>query len=143
MVRRRSGLNAKQLKEILERPFYKNDPRGKECKASIQNPVTRNRLPESKRNEQHSLVRKGQDSAGLVHIPGQILCRITRHLGKRSKIYDDDNQTGGCKELRDSIAAALSLKGDSEEDGIKFEYRQIKSRNGIPETEIEIFLTEE
>lgn len=51
---------------------------------------------------------------------------ITRQYSGRGRPYDDDNLSGGIKELRDTIAKYLGLAGDSEEDGVKFYYAQEK-----------------
>jgi hypothetical protein len=50
--------------------------------------------------------------------------------------YDDDNFQGGCKQLRDAIASALGFPGDSERDGLTWEYRQKK---GEIKTVIEVY----
>lgn len=65
--------------------------------------------------------------------PRKCLVRITRYGLRR---YDDDNMVGGSKELRDSIAAALGFPGDSEEDGLRWQYAQEK---GPPRTVIEVW----
>lgn len=88
-----------------------------------------------KRGGQRTLVGERSAAQGLVDIAGPLLVRITRHyIGKR---YDDDNFSGGCKQLRDAIAAALSRKGDSEQDGMFWEYRQVV--DGRQEITIELF----
>lgn len=71
--------------------------------------------------------------AQLARLDGPLLVRIGR-VSRRP--LDDDNMSGGCKELRDAIAEALGRKGDSEGDGIRFEYWQ---GQGPDETRIEIF----
>jgi hypothetical protein len=76
----------------------------------------------------------------MVHIAGPLHCRITRRYGGRSQPLDDDNLSGGCKGLRDAIAAMLGLKGDSQKDGITFEYAQERvSETDQPGIEIAIF----
>lgn len=72
----------------------------------------------------------------LVHIDGPLLCRITRRV-PHSKRLDDDNLSGGAKQLRDAIATSLGRKGDSEKDGLFWEYCQEKADKH--ETVIEIF----
>ena len=79
----------------------------------------------------------GKNPFGLVHITCPIHCRITRKYGGRSKCLDDDNMSGGAKSLRDAITSILGLKGDSEADGITFEYAQEKGE--VTETVIKIF----
>ena len=90
-----------------------------------------------KRTKQTPLGRTGEDQKGMVNIAGQVLVRIIRLYSGRSRCYDDDNLIGGAKQLRDSIASMLGLKGDSEEDGIEFIYSQARSRE--TETIIEIY----
>ena len=51
----------------------------------------------------------------------RVLVRITRFCPCK---LDDDNLSGGCKQLRDAIAEALGFPGDSAEDGMRWEYRQ-------------------
>jgi hypothetical protein len=47
---------------------------------------------------------------------------------------------GGCKQLRDAIAQdLLGLKGDSQKDGIEFEYAQETSKTSKG-TKVEIFI---
>ena len=91
----------------------------------------------SKPVKQDSLVGKIETPEGMVDIAGPLLIRIIRryasHMAKR---YDDDNFIAGCKPLRDAIAAALSRRGDSEKDGLWWEYQQ---EIGEPEIRIEIF----
>ncbi len=79
------------------------------------------------------LVRKAPAPAGLVDIAGPLLVRITR-VGPRP--LDDDNLSGGCKELRDAAAALLGRKNDSQEAGLFWEYCQ---EQGPPETIIEFY----
>ena len=43
--------------------------------------------------------------------------------------------TGGCKELRDAIAAAFGRKGDSDGDGFEWEYAQRDGRAEDGKTE--------
>jgi len=75
-----------------------------------------------KHNKQQALELPAQDKKGMVKASGLVIARITRR-GKRK--LDDDNMSGGCKQLRDAIAQDLfGLKGDTREDGIEFEYAQ-------------------
>ena len=78
--------------------------------------------------------RRKQDALGseialeetLQDFTGRNLCvTIERHS---PRLLDDDNFIGGCKQLRDAIAEVLGRKGDSEADGLKFEYLQVKSK---------------
>lgn len=55
----------------------------------------------------------------------------------RKRLLDHDNFVGGCKPLRDSIAASLEL--DDSEKFIAWEYHQIKS-NGKQHTIVKIDL---
>ena len=135
----RSGISAKQLKEILKKPFYNHDARGKESKARINDELTWNSAVKQKRGKQPALVRRAEDQKSMVNIPGPLFVRIIRHIPKGGNTYDDDNYSGGCKQLRDGIAAMLGLKGDSAEDGITFVYAQVKTDTGQAETVIEIY----
>jgi len=93
---------------------------------SIQEP-DRQTTPRSERNA----------LPALVHIAGPLLIRIVRRV-PHSRRLDDDNLSGGCKQLRDAIATSLGRKGDSEEDGLWWEYAQEKGSEEY-ETLIEIF----
>ena len=86
-----------------------------------------------KRCGQKTLDMEKTVKTGMVNIAGPLFVRITR-VGKRK--LDCDNFSGGAKQLRDAIASMLGRKGDSEEDGFKWEYVQKK---GEAETIIEIF----
>jgi len=140
---RRSGITQKQLREILDKPFYQKDPRGKESKARVQDELAGRSNTLTERGRQHPLERKAQNQNGFLHIPGPLHCRIIREYGPRGKVYDDDNLSGGAKSLRDSIAAALGLQGDSEDDGITFSYEQRKAPYNVPGTVIELYQIEE
>jgi hypothetical protein len=109
--------------------------RNAKLRTAIADEIARNRYSESKRNRRRALVGEKPVAQGMVDITGPLLIRITRcYTGKR---YDDDNLVGGCKQLRDAIAAALSRKGDSEKDGLYWEYRQVAgTEHGVT---IEIF----
>lgn len=55
--------------------------------------------------------------------------RLRVTIERRSpRQLDDDNFAGGAKQLRDSIAELLGRKGDAEEDGLEFVYRQAKGK---------------
>ena len=72
-------------------------------------------------DEGAALGRQGGDPLVLVDPARPLLVRIVRVGGRR---MDDDNLAGGCKELRDAIASALGRRGDSEADGLFWEYDQ-------------------
>ena len=72
----------------------------------------------------------------VVVIAGPLHVRITRRVPHSGRL-DDDNLSGGAKQLRDAIAAFLGRKGDSEKDGLTWEYRQEKWTGH--ETMIEVF----
>ena len=93
----------------------------------------RNSVAKSKCNKQKALDVENETSTSMVDITGPVIVRLTR-CGKRK--YDDDNYIAGNKALRDAIASALGRKGDSEEDGMYWEYRQ---EIGQPATVVEIF----
>jgi hypothetical protein len=57
----------------------------------------------------------------LVDPDRPILVRVVRVGGRP---LDDDNLAGGCKELRDSVASALGRRGDSQADGLFWQYAQ-------------------
>jgi len=103
-----------------------------EYRMQIEDQLAGNSNSEQKSGQQPTLEFPGTASQGMVHLDGEILVRITR-VGHRR--LDDDNLAGGCKELRDAIAAMLGRKGDSEKDGLKWEYIQ---ETGPTETRIEI-----
>ena len=68
----------------------------------------------------------------LVDPDRPLLVRIVRVGGRP---LDDDNLAGGCKELRDSVAAALGRRGDSQAEGLFWQYAQEPGELG---TRIEI-----
>jgi hypothetical protein len=73
----------------------------------------------------------------MVRASGPVFVRITRR-GK--KLLDShDNLRTGCKRLVDAIAQDMfGLKGDTERDGIRFEYAQEISKT-TTDTLVEIF----
>lgn len=79
-----------------------------------------------------SLESQARYPALLAHPAGSLSVRIIR-IGGRA--LDDDNLAAGCKELRDAVAAALGRHGDSERDGLAWEYVQEPGEIG---TRIEI-----
>lgn len=84
-----------------------------------------------------TLVGKAPHQKGVVDIAGPLLVRVTRRVGCNSEYYDHENLVGGAKRVQDAIAAFLSRKGDSEKDGLWWEYRQVQSEES--EIVIEIF----
>ena len=58
----------------------------------------------------------------MVNVPDQVHVRLVRFVPDRRHLQDDDNAQGGAKQLRDAIAALLCREGDSEEDGLTWEY---------------------
>ena len=92
------------------------------------------RCPEPEPGQQRALDRSAPAPALVDGLPRPCVVRITR-VGTRR--YDDDNLVGGCKELRDAVAAALGLPGDAEEDGVRFEYRQETGRHPTVRIDVE------
>jgi len=142
-VSRRQGINNKQLREILDKPFYNTTERGQAAKARVQDDLARRSVLVAKPNKQPSLGGKSKNPPGMVNIPGPVHCRIIRNIPKGGKSYDDDNLSGGLKECRDAIAAMLGLEGDSREDGITFSYEEKIGASGVAATEIEIYSVED
>ncbi len=118
---------------------FKYDRLPAHFKKAIDDQDARDRDAQQKRNELGALDGSPQGPQGMVNLPGQVLVRIIRHCGTGERDYDDDNFSGGCKELRDAIAAALGRRGDSAQDGLAFEYEQRRSETGEPMTEIQIY----
>lgn len=87
----------------------------------------------SKRSKRKALGVAGKAPERMVNIDCPVLVRITR---VSPRTLDDDNFSGGSKEIRDAIASALGRKGDSEKDGMRWEYVQEKGKHL---TRIEIF----
>ena len=116
------------------RQDLERDPK---LKALVEAALDRDSTAKQERDGHLTLGGSGQSQKGMVHIDCPLLVRITRVIPPRGRRYDDDNMQGGCKQLRDSIAACLGLQGDSEEDGIAFEYAQTKGQEA--ETIIEIW----
>jgi len=108
-------------------------------KKAIDDQDTRDRERQQERAERGPLVSSSQNPQSMVNLPGPLVIRLIRHYRKGEREYDDDNMSGGCKELRDSIAAALGRGGDSAQDGFAWEYAQRPSETGEPMTEIEIY----
>ena len=92
---------------------------------------------EQEQNGPDALGGQGPTQKGMVGIAGKVHVVITRH-GKRKLDYD--NFVGGCKGIRDGIAEdLLGLKGDSEKDGITFEYAPQVVTKETTDTLVEIF----
>lgn len=81
--------------------------------------------PEPEQNKQYALDAKSQAAEALGQYTGKLCIVIERHS---TRLLDDDNAIGGAKQMRDAIADLLGRKGDSEQDGLIFEYIQIKSK---------------
>jgi len=90
--------------------------------ANVKDQLARAEDTEQKRDGFASLVKEGKDPEGMVDIPSPLHVRIIRNVPDRRHFQDDDNQSGGAKQLRDAIASFLCRKGDSEEDGLTWEY---------------------
>lgn len=86
----------------------------------------------AERDKSHALVKEGGLAQFLVDPAGTLHVRITRIGGRE---LDGDNLAGGCKELRDAIAAAFGRKGDSDGDGFEWEYAQRDGRTEDGKTE--------
>jgi len=96
--------------------------------------------PKQKSNGRVALVEESKNPEGMVNIPGKVSVRIIRYIPDKRHIQDDDNLTGGNKQLRDSIAALLCREGDSENDG--FTSWDIETRFGPFAVEVEIYIEE-
>jgi len=110
-------------------------------KALVEAALERDRATIKESGGQPSLGRCQESQNGLVNIAGKVTVHITRVYSGRGRPYDDDNLSGGCKQLRDAISAILGLQGDSKEDGIAFAYHQKKGKE--TQTLIEIYRTED
>jgi hypothetical protein len=97
------------------------------------NEITGLHHTKQKRDRRQALDMGGAIAPLLDYIDSPLLVRITRIAQRR---LDDDNMSGGCKQLRDAIASAFGRQGDSETDGLWWEYRQEK---GPYEIVIEVF----
>ncbi len=93
--------------------------------------------PLKKRAGQNTLEQEAQDKGRMVDLAGALLVRIRRQVHGRG--LDDDNMSGGCKALRDAIAAALGRAGDSEGDGLRFDYVQEAAPAGNAKTIVEVY----
>ena len=106
---------------------------------AIDDQDARDRAAEPERIEPGTLERPAESPPGMVNLSGPLRVRIIRRYAKGERPYDDDNLSGGCKELRDAIAAMLGRRGDSAQDELAFEYEQRPSKSGQAETIIEIY----
>jgi len=123
--------------DIKKMPQWAQDQIQEQCNAeATRATTTRDTNPKSKRGERETLGVEGKAPGFMVSIDCPVFVRITRISPRQ---LDDDNLSGGCKELRDAIAASLGRKGDSEKDGMKWEYKQEK---GDHATRVEIFKEE-
>lgn len=125
---------------IPEKEWKKNPA----LRAAVEADIARGGHSKPKRNRRNTLVGKAPHQKGVVDIAGPLLVRITRVVGRGSEWYDRQNLVGGAKRVQDAIAAFLSRKGDSEKDGLWWEYRQVPAASTAQETEIviEIFQKE-
>lgn len=80
--------------------------------------------PKFERSKRNALDRENAFKATISGMAGRFRVTIERHS---PRTLDDDNFTGGCKQLRDAIAELLGKKGDSATDGLEFQYVQVKS----------------
>jgi hypothetical protein len=88
-------------------------------------------------DEEPALGGGGPDAPVLVDLAGPVHVRLTRVGGR---LLDGDNLQGGSKQLRDAIASALGRRGDSDADGMFWEYAQRPVRIGEEAgTLIEVF----
>jgi len=107
-----------------------------EKKFDLQNRDGWNNPSVSECREQKKLALSSIFAADLADPTVPLLVRICRQNYRQ---LDDDNFIGGCKELRDAITTMLGRKGDSEKDGLFWEYEQ---KIGEPKTIIEIYKIE-
>ena len=89
---------------------------------------TRNTNTKQKRDGQNTLEAKTMVQTCLDGNIDRVYCRITR---QSQRAVDDDNLSGGSKQLRDAITEILGFKGDSDIDGITWEYRQKKGKDKV------------
>ena len=130
--------NAKNLRlwECCGRYYAIGVPFCSRCgKERPDNSPTRTLNTKPERRKQNALGSEIALAETLQDFAGRSLCiTIERHS---PRLLDDDNFIGGCKQLRDAIAEVLGRKGDSEADGLKFEYLQVRSK--IKKTVIKIY----
>lgn len=93
----------------------------------------RNKNPKQKPDKLAPLEFSAPAAPGLVDIAGPLFVRITR---QSPRPLDDDNLSGGCKQLRDAVAALLGRGDDSERSGMHWEYAQ---ERGNDETRVEVW----
>jgi len=135
MKRRRNTFNLENLLSEGSETFRK-------LNSDIENRVARAESTKQKRNERAALVEESKNPESMVDIPHEVIVRIVRVIPDRRHLQDDDNSQGGCKELRDSIAALLSREGDSESDGFAEWVYDYRIEKGVHKIEIEIYEAE-
>jgi len=111
-----------------------------ETKRTNTNAGTRRNNSKPKQGGRNALVKKKFTRPCMVNIDGKIFVRITRKV-YRGRL-DDDNVSGGAKQLRDAIATMLGRKGDSERDGLRFGYCEKPAKKGENKTIVELFKDE-
>jgi len=109
----------------LERLLRDGSDTFKRLNAGAQAELARVENSKSKRGRQDELAAEDPNSPGMVDISGPLFVRIVRYIPDRRHVQDDDNTSGGAKSLRDAIAEFLCRKGDSEEDGLTWEYATV------------------
>lgn len=99
-------------------------------RAAIDAALGRPENAKPKRSGRHALVGQTPIAESMVDLPGPLLVRITRIIPCVDGL-DDDNLSGGDKQLRDAIASMLGRKGDSAKDGLWWEYREEQGPNEV------------
>jgi len=108
-------------------------PAPESCRRAAADPLAAGSAPAKPQPHAGATLESQSGAALLLVDPDRpLLVRIVRVGGRP---LDDDNLAGGCKELRDAIAAALGRRGDSKADGLRWEYQQEPGEVG---TRIEI-----
>ena len=106
----------------------------KQNETTTRDTTEKSKNTKSKRSKLQTLGLSAQAQATMAELPHQLHIVITRHGGRK---LDTDNLSGGSKQLRDAIAEVLGRKGDSEEDGLTWEYQQVPG--GDKSVTIQIF----
>ncbi len=122
-----------ELQQLLDKGFTIHE----ETKRTNTDANFRRNDPKPKQGGQDALVAKREAEEGMVDIAGKVVVRITRKAYRGD--LDDDNLSGGSKQLRDAIASFLGRKGDSERDLLRFEYCSEQAEKGKNQTVIEFF----
>lgn len=94
-------------------------------KSKLDNSPAERADAQPERSKQPALDCKSALAQALPRSAARYHITIERHS---PRTLDDDNFCGGCKQLRDTIAELLGKTGDSEADGLTFEYLQVKSK---------------